>query len=226
MAKGGASGADELGLRPLHGGRHGLPPDVVAHNQRERLLAAVAEVVAEHGYNKATIAQITTTASVSRRTFYEHFVSKEACFIAAFDAVDEYLVGRIAELVAEQPEWPDQVATALREMLRFFASRPQLARLSMVESAAVGEGMASRRERTAERLVALLEPGRAWRSGDRELAEGIEEALAGGVMTLTVRRIVAGETEQLERFAPGIVEFALAPYLGTDGAREVAARHS
>lgn len=213
-------------LRPLHGGRHGLPPDVVAFSQRERLLAAMAEVVAEHGYNKVTIAQVTGAASVSRRTFYEHFESKEECFIAAYDAVDSYLVEQITGQVDGEGEWADQVATTLTELLRFFASRPTLARLIMVEPVAVGEGMTSRHERTAERIVALLEPGRSERPGDRQLAEGIEEALAGGVMTLIVRRIVAGEAERLEQYAPGIVEFALAPYLGAEAARAVAARRS
>jgi AcrR family transcriptional regulator len=211
-------------LGPLHGGRHHLPPDVVAFNQRERLLAAVAEVVAAHGYNKATIARITGTASVSRRTFYEHFDGKEACFVAAYDAVDEYLARRLAELIAEQPTWPDQVAAALTGTLRFFASRPTLARLCLVESVAVGEGMASRRERTVSRLVDLLRPGREWHAGERELSEGIEEALAGGVVTLIARRVIAGEAEQLELFAPGVVEFTLAPYLGVESAREAAAR--
>lgn len=213
-------------IRPLHGGRHGLPPDVVAFNQRERLLAAIAEVVAEHGYNKATIAQITGVASVSRRTFYEHFDGKEACFIAAYDAVDEYLGRRLAELVAEQDEWPDQVAAALAETLHFFASHPILARLSLVESSTVGEGMASRRERTVTRLVALLRPGREWHPGEHELNEGIEEALGGGIAILIARRVAAGEAEQLERFIPGLVEFTLAPYLGVEAAREAATRHS
>ena len=199
---------------------------MVAFNQRERLLAAVAEAVAEHGYHKATIAQITGLASVSRRTFYEHFDGKEACFIAAYDAVDKYLARRLAELIAEQAEWPDQVAAALAEALRFFASRPTLARLSLVESSAVGGGMASRRERSVTRLADLLRPGREWHSGERELNEGIDEALAGGIATLIARRVAAGEAEQLERYVPALVAFTLAPYLGVEAAREVAARHS
>jgi AcrR family transcriptional regulator len=211
-------------IRPLHGGRHSLPPDVVAFNQRERLLAAIAETVAEHGYSKATIAQITGLASVSRRTFYEHFDGKEAGFIAAYDAVDQYLARRLTELVSAEDKWPDQVAAALTETLRFFAARPSLARLCLVESVAVGEGMASRRERTVTRLVDLLRPGRELRSGARELSEGIEEALAGGFVTLIARRVVAGEAGQLARFASGIVEFTLAPYLGLEAAREVALR--
>jgi len=211
-------------LRPLHGGRHGLSPDIVAFNQRERLLAAVAAVAAEHGYNAATIAQIAEAASVSRRTFYENFEGKEECFFAAYDALDDYLVSLMDEAIATQPEWADQVAATFVALIGFLASRPELARLYLVEAAAVGEPMAARRGRTAERFIALLEEGRA-ETGGPAPAEGIEEALVGGAVTLLTRRIAAGEGEHLDRFAPAVIEFVLSPYLGVDEARAVAARH-
>ncbi len=210
-------------LRPLHGGRHSLPPDVVAFNQRERLLAAVAAVVAEHGYNKATIAQIAEAASVSRRTFYENFEGKEDCFFAAYDALDDYLASLMAEAVEAQLDWADHVAATFTALLGFLASRPELARLYLVEATAVGESMASRRDRTALRFISLLEEGRST-LGDRAPAEGIEEALVGGAVTLLTRRILAGEGADLDRFAPAVIEFVLSPYLGVDGAREVVAR--
>src|SRR5690349_14658926 len=83
-------------LARLPPGRHGLPREFVAHNQRERLIAGLAEAVAEHGYSGTTIAHITSHAAVSRRTFYEHFASKDECFIAAYDSVMEQLRERVA----------------------------------------------------------------------------------------------------------------------------------
>jgi AcrR family transcriptional regulator len=213
-------------LQPLHGGRHKLPPDLVAFNQRERLLAATASLVATNGYNAMTVARITETASVSSRTFYEHFVDKEACFLAAYDAVDTYLLELLTSAVAAHEEWSEQVATVLAELIAFFAAHPDLARLTLVEAAVVGEGTLTRREQSAERLIALLAAGRAQRSDDRELPEGIEEALIGGVMTLLSRRVTAGEGTELERFAPAAIEFALTPYLGVAEARAVAAKHA
>ena len=223
--KGGSKGEEPTTIRPLHGGRHGLSADIVAFNQRERLLAALAAVVAESGYNKATIARIAAAAQVSRRTFYENFKSKEECFLAAYDALDEYLAQLMAEAVEGEGEWPEQVAATFEALIVYLASRPNFARLYLVEATAVGQGMVSRRERTAERFIALLEAGRAARSEDRELAEGLEEALVGGIVTLLARRIVGGEGDQLARFVPAVVEFALSPYLGIDEARRVAARH-
>src|SRR5215467_16170916 len=82
-------------LARLPPGRHGLPREFVARNQRERLIAGLAEAIAENGYASTTIAHITRHAAVSRRTFYEHFNSKDECFVAAYEAVMEQLRERI-----------------------------------------------------------------------------------------------------------------------------------
>lgn len=209
-------------LAPLHGGRHKLDPEVVAFNQRERLIASIAEIVDARGYNETTVARVTDAASISRRTFYELFADKEACFVAAFEAVDDHLREILTEAIASEGSWAEQVARAFTELLGFFAEHPHLARLYWVEATVVGTGTLELRERGAQRLVALLAAGRDERDGGRGLPEGIEEVLAGGVMTLIARRVQNGEAAQLRRFAPALIEFALTPYLGIGRARELA----
>jgi AcrR family transcriptional regulator len=211
---------DPASLRPLHGGRHSIPPEVLAHNQRERLLAALAACVAEHGYNATTIGQITSAASVSRRTFYEHFDGKEECFVAAYEALDGYIETLMSQAAAEKEDWSDRVAAAFRAVTAFLASRPSFARLYLVEAAVVGEAANAVRERTAQRFIELLEPGRRLRDVD----PGIEVGLVGGIMTLLGRRVLNGEADRLDAFAPAVIEFALSPYLGVDEARVVIAR--
>lgn len=211
---------EPVSLRPLHGGRHSIPPEVLAHNQRERLLAALASCVAEHGYNATTIGEITSAAAVSRRTFYEHFDSKEECFLAAYEALDGYIETLMKQAVEEKEEWPDRVAAVIRAVTAFLASRPNFARLYLVEAAVVGEASNEARERTARRFIELLEPGRSL----RDVEPGIEEGLVGGIVTLLGRRVLRGEADRLEAFAPTVIEFALGPYLGVDEARAVVAR--
>ncbi len=223
------SGAEESPARgrPLHGGRHSLPADLVAFDQRERLLAALARVVAEHGYNKATIGGIATAAAVSRRTFYEHFKGKEECFLAAYDALDDYLVSLVEESVPADAEWPERVTRTLATVVGFLGEHPDLARVYVVEPNVVStKGMWMRRQKRADRYVELLEPGRDWRGDDRDLAEGIEEAIFGGIITLLARHILAGEGDRLNRFTPAVIEFALGPFMGMERAREVAAARS
>jgi AcrR family transcriptional regulator len=211
---------DPGSLRPLHGGRHSIPPEVLAHNQRERLLAALASCVAEHGYNATTIGQITSAAAVSRRTFYEHFDGKEECFLAAYEALDGYIESLMKKAAEGREEWPDRVAAVVRAVTAFLASRPSFARLYLVEAAVVGEAANEPREESVRRFVELLEPGRR----QRDVDSGIEEGLVGGIMTLLGRRVLNGEAGQLEDFAPAVTEFALSPYLGVDEAHAVIAR--
>src|SRR3954454_22295205 len=85
-------------------GRHGLARELVAENQRERLLNGVVEAVAEHGYNATTIRAITAAAQISRRTFYEYFRDKEGCFLAAYEMIDEHV--RSSMLAAGDPAAP------------------------------------------------------------------------------------------------------------------------
>ena len=47
----------------------------------------MATVSAEKGLAVTTIADIVREAGVSKRTFYEHFDGKEACFLALYRAV-------------------------------------------------------------------------------------------------------------------------------------------
>src|SRR4051794_25512564 len=77
-------------------GRHGLPRSFVAKNQRDRILAAVGDVVSFSGYAGLNVEDVVHAAGVSRRTFYDHFASKEDAFLAAYDAVAGQLIERVA----------------------------------------------------------------------------------------------------------------------------------
>jgi AcrR family transcriptional regulator len=213
----GASAAAGASPR-LPAGRHGLPREFIEQNQRERIITALVDTVAERGYNAATVAHITKAASVSRRTFYEHFAGKEACFLAAYGMVAGHI--RASMRAAAEPfgDWPQQLRAALATMLRFFASEPELARLCMVEPAAAGGEVAARHRAAMQDFVATLKAGRPEHNGERPLPEASEEILVGGIASLVVREISAGRTAGLEQLLPDLVELILAPYLGNEEA--------
>jgi AcrR family transcriptional regulator len=56
--------------------RLGERRDDVAAGQRARLLAAIAQVVGERGYEATTVAHVVQAAGVSRTTFYEQYASE------------------------------------------------------------------------------------------------------------------------------------------------------
>ena len=211
-------------LSRLPPGRHGLPRDFVVHNQRERLIAGLAEAVAEKGYGGTTIADITRHAAVSRRTFYEHFDGKDECFVAAFDTVTEQLRERVEEAFKGEDDWADGIRAGIGAMLTFLASEPNLARLAMVEALVAGPVVVERYDAAIQGLVPYLEAGREGRSEEvlSRLSSTTEEALVGGMVSLISRRIIAGQAAELEELLPDLVEFALTPYIGSDEASKVA----
>ena len=221
MAKGAAKSEAGDSSR-LPAGRHGLPREFIVQNQRERIITALVDTVAERGYNATTVAHITKAASVSRRTFYEHFADKEACFLAAYEMVADHIRDSMRVAAEAFDEWPQQVRAALATMLRFLAGEPELARLVMIEPVAAGGEIAARHRAAMQGFVEILKAGRPEHSGDRPLPEATEETVVGGILSLIVREISTGKAKDLEKLLPDLVELTLAPYLGGEQAERLA----
>lgn len=220
-ATGGEAGPAAAASPRLPAGRHGLPREFIAQNQRERIITALVDTVAERGYNATTVAHITKAASVSRRTFYEHFADKEACFLAAYEMVADHIRDSMRAAAESFSEWPQQVRAALATMLRFLAAEPELARLCMIEPVAAGGEVATRYRATMQDFVEILKAGRPQHTGERPLPDATEETLVGGIVSLIVREISAGRTKELEKLLPDLVELILAPYLGVEEAERL-----
>jgi AcrR family transcriptional regulator len=210
-------------LGPLPGGHHGLSREQIAESQRERLLAAIAHEVAARGYRATTITEMVKLASVSTRDFYELFEGKEDCFLAAFEVVRAHLEEVIAAAVAAEDDWPHQVIVALRAALDFFAAEPDLARLCLLESVSATPAIAIRFREAVLAGVPALAEGRAELADPDSLLPETEDAILGGIVSLTTQSIIAGDTQGLPGLLPDFVDFALSPYLGAERAAGLAA---
>lgn len=213
-------------LGPLPGGHHGLSREQIAESQRERLLAAIAQEVAAHGYRGTTITDVVKLASVSTRDFYELFEGKEDCFLAAFDALRDHLEELLREAAASEDDWPHRTIAALRAALEFFAAEPDLARLCLIESVSATPRIAIRFRESVLACVPALAQGRAELADPDSLLPKTEDAILGGIVSLATRSILAGETASLPDLLPDLVDFALAPYLGAERAAELSQESS
>lgn len=204
-------------------GRHGLSPEFVARNQRERLIAGLTEVLYEVGYQKTTVSLIGQRAAVSKSDFYKHFESKDDCFFAAYEAAIE----RIREEVLaagskyEREEWPPRVRDSIASLLSTLAADPALASIALVEGLRAGRGVYDRYQTAVESFVVCLREGAPKAPGGGEVPEATDEAVIGGIASLLGRRVLAGEAERIEQLLPEVLEFALTPYLGTAEARRI-----
>src|SRR3954449_5604152 len=147
--------------KSLPRGPHSLAREVVQASQRGRMIEAIAEVVAAKGYGAATVADVIEQAGVSRKTFYEQFRDKEACFLAAYDAGVEVLLAtmRAADSGAEDPL--ERIRARARAYLATLAGEPAFARPFVIEVAAAGPRALRRRAEVHDAVAAFLGEVRA-----------------------------------------------------------------
>src|SRR5438445_7533188 len=115
-----------------------LEPLLSEKPQRAKLLDAMVRVVAEKGYEAATVADAVSLARVSRGTFYELFESKEACLAAAYRAGTEVLERRVAEATRGASDWRHELRLGIRAYLETLDAEPVFARVYLLEWEAVG----------------------------------------------------------------------------------------
>lgn len=93
---------------------------------RARLLAALEASIIEVGYQKTTVADIVRRAHTSRRTFYEHFTSRDDCFVALLTQANGRQVERVAASVDPQVPWRQQVRQAIEAWIASGDAYPEL----------------------------------------------------------------------------------------------------
>jgi AcrR family transcriptional regulator len=179
------------------GTRESSPPrGVLATSQRDRILDATEELIAERGSPETTIEAIVKVAGVSSVTFYEHFKDKEECFAAAFDrAVEELRAAIPAELSG--PGWERQALAALLEAID---AEPARARLCFVEAQRGGPLLRARYEAALDAVAA-------------ELSDSLGQAIVGGLAWLLRERLELGGGEGVRDLLPRMSEIVLDPYL-------------
>jgi AcrR family transcriptional regulator len=205
-------------------GRHGLPRRFIVHNQRERMLLAVAEAVAEQGFATTTVADIIARARLSRRTFYEHFADKEECFLAAYDTVVEQLLSAVGQAYEQAEGWTQKVHDGLETFLAYLAAEPAFARMCIVEVVAAGPEARSRRDAAMRVFVDFLEPGRAEAPRGLRVPEIAAEVVVGGIYEIIYARLQRNAANELVEMLPELLYCALVPYIGhADAEKAVAA---
>jgi AcrR family transcriptional regulator len=195
-------------------GRHGLPRRFIVHNQRERMLLAVAEAVAEQGYATTTVADIISRARLSRRTFYEHFADKEECFLAAYDTVVEQLLAAVGQAYEDADGWPRKVHDGLRAFLVALSAEPAFARMCIVEVLAAGPEARGRRDAAMRVFIDFLEPGRAHAPKGVEVPQLTSEIVVGGIYEAIYAQLMRGAGNELVDMLPDLLYCALMPFIG------------
>jgi AcrR family transcriptional regulator len=132
------------------------PAPASGAEHRARLIAAMAASIEEEGYRNTSIADVVRLARTSRRTFYEHFDDRDACFLALFEATTGEMMRTIAAAVQFDGPWEGLIDAAVRAYLESVASHPELFASFTHELPALGRAGVESARRVGERFVDLL----------------------------------------------------------------------
>jgi AcrR family transcriptional regulator len=169
---------------------------------RERLIAGMAGAIEDKGYRETTVADVVRLARTSRRSFYEHFEDRDACFLALFDATNDGLMRRVAENVDVSATLDEQVDAAVAAYIDSVTEHPALFASFVRELPGLG-GVGAQRsaaavERFARTLVALVDAAAEAQPGmvRRPLTIDTAIIIVGGLRELLVFSVQSGRDLQ------------------------------
>jgi AcrR family transcriptional regulator len=191
----------------------------VAHNQRERIFDAVANLTATKGYPALSLEDIVAEAAISLQTFYEHFENKEEAFLATFEMGHAKATAAINRSLNLKLSWAQNVRLGLNALLEFLASEPAIARLACVDILIAYPHVAGRVNEANFSYIELLDIGPE-DSYPNMPPPVMREASVGGIFELLHDYILHDRTQRVTELIDYVMYITITPFAGS----EIAAR--
>jgi len=204
-------------------GPQALPRADVLAEQRERMMAAITELVAAGGYAGVTIGALASRAKVSRTAFYECFPSKEGCAFAAYDRFIEVFLGAMAEQAGRAVDISELIGAMLDGYFSTLERDVVATRAFLVEFDALGPPARERR-RVALRSIAMYvrQMHEEFRASDPTLAPPFADEVYLGIVYVA-RQLACDALDEQRRPNLRAIGDTLAPWLLTAFRPSVAA---
>ena len=163
---------------------------------RHRLLDGLAASIEERGYRDSTVADIVRHARTSKRTFYDHFATKEECFVELLSANNTDLVAAVSAAVDPQAPWQQQVRQAVTAYVHTIDATPAITLSWIRELPALGEQARPMLRLGFSRLAAMISAlttnPRFAEAGVLPLSPAAAVILVGGLRELTAQTVEDG----------------------------------
>ena len=126
--------------------------------QHARLMEGLAASIREKGLARTQVTDIVRHARASRRTFYNHFEDKEACFVELMNAMSDAFLEEVDRSIDREAPIATQIDQAIDTYLALITSDPGLTQTFASPSLGERVVMAQRDgfERYAELIVSVV----------------------------------------------------------------------
>jgi AcrR family transcriptional regulator len=123
--------------------------------QRRDLLRAAGRLAARDGYEKTRVADIVAEAGLSKSTFYEHFTSKDECFVDLYRRTSaQMLRGAVATAEATIHLGPHEcILAVIRAFVGYSDRNPRLAEALRVSLGAMDSTVLEHSDENLRRVI-------------------------------------------------------------------------
>lgn len=125
------------------------------------------DVFAQRGYHGATVDDIVGASETSKGAFYHYFPSKQGIFLTLLDRLVEMVEVGVESAIGREEGALAKVEAALRVVLEVASEHRDLARILLIEAAALGPEFEQSRLGIHRRFAGLIQ-----RHLDRAVADG------------------------------------------------------
>jgi AcrR family transcriptional regulator/predicted transcriptional regulator len=171
----------------------------------------MGELVATAGVSTIGVHHVCQRAGISRRTFYELYRDRDACFADALQEAYCRLVAHVEQAVAGAGDgWEDRAVATVQALVGALHADRALAQLCVVSATGGNrEAVRLRHAAMAQILKGLADPPASAAAGEPVLAGAL-----GGVWELVYRRLTAEPETPVAELADAAVYVLLAPFIG------------
>jgi AcrR family transcriptional regulator len=173
---------------------------------RDRLLAAALEGIGDVGWADLTIAEIVRRARVSKRTFYEHFETREACLLALYESVSSRVLDELDSAVERIPRGEGRIEAGAAFYLTRLQQHPRLVRTLVLEILHLGSAGLAIRRRVMRRFAVFVQREINATGRRPPISLAVATAIVGGINELTLEALEEDRVDRLSELVRPIVE--------------------
>lgn len=169
---------------------------------RNRLIAGMAKVLEQQALSELYADDVVREAGVSKRTFYQHFANKEACFLALYRENSARVLSVLQEASgAEGLSALERIQLGAKAYLTFMQSQSALMKRLYIDISYLGtEGMKAKRDvlqQFADVLLTAYDAERASTPSLPPLDKEVVLAIVAGINEMILFKIEDGHADRL-----------------------------
>jgi AcrR family transcriptional regulator len=165
----------------------------VAKHQRARIHHAVLEVVAERGYAGVTVREIASRGGISTRSFYQHYPTKEACFLGVHQSVVRRLLAGIEAAGTGTRDVAQRLRLVTAAIVDEWASDPRAARLMLIDAYSAGLPALKQARLAIRSIEARIGECLEYPPGDVSVTPLVAEAIVAGTFAAARASLLEGK---------------------------------